>query len=127
MFAFLQSEKSCKDFHVHEWIHLVFSLLTNCSYLTLSGYLMYKYMSDSDHYVISTVIIVKFGKSLRLDYNPFYYFFGPDFSNVGGKTKMLSIASPHPGQKILMMFFVLYTIIPTGAAFIFFINLPSIW
>jgi len=54
------SEKTCKDFRVHEWIHLVISLLNNCAYLTLAGYLMYKYMSDSDHYVISTVIIVKF-------------------------------------------------------------------
>ncbi|ODM87866.1 hypothetical protein Ocin01_18815 [Orchesella cincta] len=56
----MTSEKSCKDFRVHEWIHLVISLLNNCAYLTLAGYLMYKYMSDSDHYVISTVIIVKF-------------------------------------------------------------------
>ena len=58
-----KGEKSCKDIRPPEWIHLIVSLLNNCGYLSFVGFLMYKYPSESDHYVFCALILIKFGKS----------------------------------------------------------------
>lgn len=56
-----QGDKRFKDLSVQEWVHLITSFLEITSYLAFAGFLMYKYTSNSDHYVFSAMVIILFG------------------------------------------------------------------
>jgi len=51
--------RGCKNFRAQEWLHLALSMITIIGYLAFAGFLMVKYGSGSDHYVFSSLIIIK--------------------------------------------------------------------